>query len=173
MCANIRNSTLPSSRVKALDLLVALAPFLTDESKLDRLVPYIVELLKDDAALVRASAVRTLTQVVGALLLSNPMLRLTFGQVMLVSAITASNASLFPEYILPNVRYLTRDSETMVRAAYAQCLVPLAETSVRFLEMSQAVKAHGTVKAKGTQDYDATFEEVMICAQCGAVLMLT
>ena len=79
---------------------------------------------------------------------------------MLVSAITASNASLFPEYILPNVRYIGRDSEVMVRAMYAQCLVPLAETSIRFLEMSQAIKAHGTVKSRGTHDFDAIFEDV-------------
>lgn len=64
ICANVRNCNRPSSKVKALDLLLALAPFLTDESKLDRLVPYVIELLRDDAALVRTSAIRTLTQVV-------------------------------------------------------------------------------------------------------------
>ena len=68
VCANIRNCSRPSSKVKALDVLLALAPFLTDESKLDRLVPYVIELLRDDAALVRASAIRTLTQVVGIVL---------------------------------------------------------------------------------------------------------
>ncbi|KAF9516566.1 hypothetical protein BS47DRAFT_1371689 [Hydnum rufescens UP504] len=140
--ANVRNCASPGSKVKALDLLLALAPFLTDESKLDRLVPYVVDLLKDDVAIVRASAIRTLTQVV-----------------MLVSAITASNASLFPEYILPNARYIGRDSEVMVRAMYAQCLVPLGEAGIRFLEMSQAIKAHGTVKSRGAHDFDATFEE--------------
>jgi phosphoinositide-3-kinase, regulatory subunit 4 len=81
---------------------------------------------------------------------------------MLVSAITASNASLFPEYILPNARYIGRDSEVMVRAMYAQCLVPLGETGIRFLEMSQAIKAHGTVKSRGAHDFDATFEEVAL-----------
>lgn len=64
VCANIRNCSRPSSKVKALDILLGLAPFLTDESKLDRLIPYVIELLRDDAAIVRASAVRTLTQVV-------------------------------------------------------------------------------------------------------------
>jgi len=73
VCANIRNCSRPSSKVKALDVLLALAPFLTDESKLDRLVPYVIELLRDDAALVRASAIRTLTQVVSILRLSPHM----------------------------------------------------------------------------------------------------
>jgi len=62
--ANIRNSVLPSSKVHALDAFLALSCHLTDEAKLDRMVPYIVELLNDDAALVRSAALRTLMQVV-------------------------------------------------------------------------------------------------------------
>lgn len=60
--ANVRNCSLPSSKVRALDFL-ALSCHLTDEAKLDRMVPYIVELL-DDAASVRSAALRTLMQVV-------------------------------------------------------------------------------------------------------------
>lgn len=62
--ANIRNCLLPSSRLRALDVLLALSVRLTDEAKLDRAVPYIVELLRDEAAIVRAAAVRTLVQIV-------------------------------------------------------------------------------------------------------------
>lgn len=79
---------------------------------------------------------------------------------MLVSAITASNASFFPEYVLPNVRYLTRDPDVMVRVVFAQCIVPLAETAIQFLEMGQAVKAHGTVKSKEAKELNAVFDEV-------------
>jgi hypothetical protein len=64
--ANIRNCALPSSRIRALDILLALCALLTDESKLDRAVPYVVELLRDDVAIVRAAAVRTLMQMVRA-----------------------------------------------------------------------------------------------------------
>ena len=62
--ANVRNCSLPSSKVRALDVFLALSCLLTDEAKLDRMVPYIVELLDDDAALVRSAALRTLMQVV-------------------------------------------------------------------------------------------------------------
>jgi len=62
--ANIRNCSLPSSKVRALDVFLALACYLTDEAKLDRMVPYVVELLHDDSALVRLAALRTLMQVV-------------------------------------------------------------------------------------------------------------
>ncbi|OAX43719.1 ARM repeat-containing protein [Rhizopogon vinicolor AM-OR11-026] len=124
--ANIRNCLLPSSRLRALDVLLALSTRLTDEAKLDRAVPYIVELLRDEAAIVRAAAVRTLVQILTQ-----------------VNVITPSNASILPEYIIPNVRYLVQDPEVSVRAMYAQCIAPLAQTADRFLEMGQALKAHG------------------------------
>lgn len=62
--ANIRNCSLPSSKVRALDVFLALSCHLTDEAKLDRMVPYIVDMLHDDAAIVRAAGLRTLMQVV-------------------------------------------------------------------------------------------------------------
>ena len=48
--------------------MLALAVHLTDEAKLDRLVPYVVDLLHDEAATVRSAAVRALTQVVSQIL---------------------------------------------------------------------------------------------------------
>lgn len=53
--------------MKALDVLLALCEHLPDDVKLDRLVPYIMALLTDEAALVRANAIKTLTQVVSNL----------------------------------------------------------------------------------------------------------
>ena len=64
ICANIRGSHLPSSKARALDLLLAISCHLTDEAKLDRSVPYVVDLLQDESAVVRAAALRTLVQVV-------------------------------------------------------------------------------------------------------------
>ena len=65
--ANLRNCQLPSSKVRALDVFLALCPRLTDEAKLDRMVPYIIELLHDEVAIVRIAALRTLFQVVSRL----------------------------------------------------------------------------------------------------------
>ncbi|KAJ3515360.1 hypothetical protein NLJ89_g1813 [Agrocybe chaxingu] len=127
--ANIRNCSLPSTKVRALDIFLALACHLTDEAKLDRMAPYIVELLHDDSALVRSSALRTLMQVL-----------------MLVSVITPSNVAIFPEYIIPNIKHLVQDPEVSVRCTYAQCIVQLADTAVRYLEIGQALKAHGAFK---------------------------
>ncbi|KAF7292927.1 hypothetical protein MIND_01191800 [Mycena indigotica] len=144
--ANVRNCALPSSKVQALDVFLALASHLTDEAKLDRMLPYIVELLHDDSATVRSAAMRTMVQVL-----------------MMVTVITPSNALIFPEYILPNIKYVVQDPEVSVRCTYAQCIVHLADTAVRYLEMGQALKAHGTFKlapeAVAQQEYDnARFE---------------
>ncbi|KAI1792388.1 hypothetical protein LXA43DRAFT_1132877 [Ganoderma leucocontextum] len=144
VCANIRNCYLPSSKVRALDVFLALSSHLTDEAKLDRMVPYIVDLLHDDVAIVRAAALRTLMQVL-----------------MLVTVITPSNAAIFPEYIIPGIAHLVRDPEVLVRCMYAQIIVPLADTAVRYLEMGQALKAHGTYKlSPDAQEYDEAHFEV-------------
>ncbi|KAN0103594.1 ARM repeat-containing protein [Russula decolorans] len=143
VCANVRNCSQPSSRLRALDVFLALSVHLTDEAKLDRLVPYIVDLLRDDAAVVRAAALRTLLQVLS-----------------LVNVITPANASIFPEYIIPNIHPLVNDPEVSVRSLYAQCIVHLADVAVRYLEMGQALKAHGTFKVTAdVVEYDeAQFE---------------
>ncbi|PFH53431.1 hypothetical protein AMATHDRAFT_187356 [Amanita thiersii Skay4041] len=142
--ANIRNCSLPSSKLRTLDIFLALSCHLTDEAKLDRMVPYIVELLHDEAATVRAAAIRTLVQVL-----------------MLVTVITPSNAAIFPEYIIPNIKHIVLDPEVSVRCTYAQCIVQIANTAVQYLEMGQALKAHGAFKlAQEAQDYESAHYEI-------------
>jgi hypothetical protein len=60
--------------------------------------------------------------------------------------VTPSNAAIIPEYIIPNIKYLVQDPEVSVRCCYAQCLAQVVDTAVRYLEMGQALKAHGTIK---------------------------
>ncbi|KAG6826329.1 hypothetical protein H0H92_000291 [Tricholoma furcatifolium] len=142
--SNIRNCHLPTSKIRALDVFLALSCHLTDEAKLDRMIPYIIELVHDEAAIVRSAALRTLMQVL-----------------MLVTVITPSNAAIFPEYIIPNIKHLVLDPEISVRCTYAQCIVQLADTAVRYLEMGQALKAHGALKLSvDTQEYDQGHFEV-------------
>jgi hypothetical protein len=77
-----------------------------------------------------------------------------------VNVITPANASIFPEYIIPNIHPLVSDPEVSVRSLYAQCIVHLADVAVRYLEMGQALKAHGTFKVTADAvEYDeAQFE---------------
>lgn len=78
-----------------------------------------------------------------------------------MSVITPSNVAIFPEYIIPNIKHLIQDPEVSARCTYAQCIVQVAETAVRYLEMGQALKAHGAfnLAAEG-HDHDNAHYEV-------------
>jgi hypothetical protein len=41
---------------------------------------------------------------------------------MLMAVITPSNAAIFPEYIIPKIKYLVQDLEVSVHPTYAQCI---------------------------------------------------
>lgn len=62
--SSIRNCLWPSARLHGLQLFLNLSPYLRDEDKVDRIVPFAVELLSDDVAIVRAEACRVLVIVV-------------------------------------------------------------------------------------------------------------
>ncbi|KLO15545.1 WD40 repeat-like protein [Schizopora paradoxa] len=144
ICANIRNSSLPTTKLRALDVLLALSVNLTDEAKLDRLIPYVIELLHDETPVVRAAALRTTLQ----LLLS-------------VNVITPFNGEVFPRYLLPVLRQLAVDQDVSVRSVCAQSIVMYASLAVKYLEMGQALRAHGTIKfSSDAHHYDETQYEV-------------
>jgi phosphoinositide-3-kinase regulatory subunit 4 len=89
------------------------------------------------------------------------------GQLTLISVITPSNATVFPEYIIPNIKHLVQDPEVSVRCTYAQCIVQLADTAVRYLEMGQALKAHGAFKlSPEVNEYKEAHFEVMTRSSC-------
>ncbi|TKY85009.1 hypothetical protein EX895_006089 [Sporisorium graminicola] len=125
--ANLRNCIRPSSKCHALELLIHLSTrWLTDETKLDRVLPFVMSLFDDPSSQVRMAAIRSCVQTL-----------------MLVKIVTPSNASIFPEYIVPNIKQLGLDPSTPVRCTFAASIVPLAETAERFLQMSQAMRAEG------------------------------
>jgi phosphoinositide-3-kinase regulatory subunit 4 len=55
----------------------------------------------------------------------------------MVESISPINAPIFPEYIIPNVQPFATDKEVLVRTTYATCIALLAETAIRFQEMTQ------------------------------------
>jgi hypothetical protein len=48
----------------ALDVFVKLIPYVDDQCRLQRLVPYVVSLLSDQHSLIKVTALRTLTKIV-------------------------------------------------------------------------------------------------------------
>lgn len=134
--ASIRNTARSASKIRACEVLLALSERLTDEAKLDRVLPYLMALLNDRADMVVVAAVRSITQLL-----------------LLVRTVSPINAHVFVEYILPRMQHtllnggnpavhtLTygnngRETSPIVRATYAACLGTLAATANRFLEMA-------------------------------------
>lgn len=64
ICSTMRNLQFPSTKLKALDLLILFGQKIDDEYILDRLVPYIIAMIEDENAMVRSIALKTLTSLV-------------------------------------------------------------------------------------------------------------
>ncbi|KAF5856824.1 Serine/threonine-protein kinase [Aspergillus alliaceus] len=125
--SSLRNTSKASSRIKACDILLAFAERLSDEAKLDRILPYIMILLNDRSDSVRVAAIRSLAQLLEIIHVVSPV-----------------NAYLFSEYIFPRLQPFVTSSNSnpspLVRAAYASCIASLAQSSLRFLDMIQALR---------------------------------
>ena len=150
--SSLRNTAHSAARLKACDIMLAFAERLTDEAKLDRVLPYLMTLLTDKYDMVVVAAIRAITQLLD-----------------LVKVITPVNSHIFLEYILPRMQAASSGSQQqqqqqhlqqqqqihqeqekkkktaspVVRATYASCLGKLATTADRFLGMATTLRADG------------------------------
>lgn len=74
------------SKLIALDLMVEMAHYVSDDVILERLLPYMFHLVTDDVPRVRAHTITSITSCV-----------------RLVKNVPRSEGNIFPEYILPNL----------------------------------------------------------------------
>ncbi|KAF4129905.1 WD domain G-beta repeat domain-containing protein [Phytophthora infestans] len=123
ICSSLRHVQVPESKLTALYLIRALGQFTSDEARLQRLIPYLLEVIDDPSATVRALALRTITYLLS-----------------LVESFPLADASVFPQYVLPAMVPFQSDPDELVRITFAECLPQLAETSRRFLEIAHAMK---------------------------------
>nr|CAD7263978.1 unnamed protein product [Timema shepardi] len=113
-----------TSKFHCLDILLELSAHTSDETILDRILPYIFYLVHDPFPRVRVRAIQTLTKCLA-----------------LVKNVPCSDANVFPEYVLPSLAPVVNDEVVIVRAAYAENIAQLAETALRFLEHCQVTSA--------------------------------
>lgn len=59
----LRTTARATARIRACELLLAFSERVTDETKLDRVLPYVMALIYDPADIIRIAALRTLTQL--------------------------------------------------------------------------------------------------------------
>ncbi|KAF2031489.1 phosphoinositide 3-kinase regulatory subunit 4 [Setomelanomma holmii] len=137
----LRGTARASARVRGLELLMAFSERLTDEAKLDRVIPYVAQLLTDKSEQVKIAAMRTLTQILS-----------------MVQVVSPLNAYIFPEYVLPRLEAYLPDSAAsvtpLVRMQYAFCIGTLATTAAKYLDMIQALRAEGSLPAADPETED-------------------
>ncbi|QDS73236.1 hypothetical protein FKW77_003947 [Venturia effusa] len=137
--ASVRSTARATARLRAIELMLAFAERVPDEVKLDRILPFYMELLSDDQTeAVKVATLRAITQLLE-----------------LVYTLTAVNAYVFPEYILlrltTHVLSPKKNPSTWLRATYASCLSSLAATASRFLDMMQALRSEGSLAGGSSQ----------------------
>ena len=137
--------------------MLAFATKITDEAKLDRVLPYVVSLLGDKSDSVKSAALRTTTQILS-----------------IVNVVSPVNAYVFSEYIRPRLLPFVGGSGTktkpFVRATYASCLASLAHSSMRILDVVQALRADGSIptndpEAEDEGDLNASYRNMFDVAK--------
>ncbi|KAG6088115.1 hypothetical protein E4U15_006764 [Claviceps sp. LM218 group G6] len=151
--SSMRTTARASSRVRACDVLLAFAERLTDEAKLDRVLPYLMTLLRrEEADVVIVAAIRTITQLLQMVRLPTPI-----------------NSHLLVEYVLPRLEIAlgsrSHVASSMVRATYASCIGSLASTAQRFLSIASSLRADGSLPIADPEiepgaEAEANFESV-------------
>lgn len=145
----LRGTARATARLRGFELLLAFSGRLTDEAKLDRVVPYVANLLTDKSDQVRIAALRTMTQVLA-----------------MVQVVSPVNAYIFPEYILLRLEPFLLDSSMqsspLIRMQYAWSIGTLASTAARYLDMIQALRVDGSLP---TSDPEAENDVPALYAQ--------
>eukprot|EP00268_Persea_americana_P045799 TRINITY_DN4692_c0_g1_i1.p1 TRINITY_DN4692_c0_g1~~TRINITY_DN4692_c0_g1_i1.p1 ORF type:complete len:1544 (+),score=279.50 TRINITY_DN4692_c0_g1_i1:480-5111(+) len=128
LCSCIRSVKLPQWRRRAVVLLKVSSLYIDDEDRLQHVLPYVIAMLSDPAAIVRCAALETLCDILP-----------------LVQDFPPSDAKIFPEYILPMLSTLPDDPEESVRICYASNISKIALTAYRFLVQSQSLSEAGVL----------------------------
>ncbi|KAG4305361.1 hypothetical protein PORY_001531 [Pneumocystis oryctolagi] len=128
--SSIRNVAKPKSRIVACDILLIFSYRITDETKHDICLPYLIFLLNDDVPSVRMAALYTITQLLAS-----------------ITIITPVNIHIFSEYILPMLNNLITDPNPCVRTLYASCISSIVNTAQRFLNMAEAFRSDGILES--------------------------
>lgn len=103
--SSVRNVSFPSSKIKAIDLILAISTQLQDDEILDRIVPYLINLVNDTNRGVCVHAIKVLTQIMS-----------------LIKNITLYDTFVFSEYIIPALKIHLNDSDLFLRVNLAYCI---------------------------------------------------
>lgn len=126
--ATVQKVQRPATKIITLRLVERLAKYAGDEARLQRIVPVAISLLHDQDPNVRAMVLKTLATTLS-----------------IIQSFSPSDSKVFPQYILKSVTPLVTDPSLVVRVVLARCVATLAETALRFLDISHAVRLYEAV----------------------------
>ncbi|RXG73423.1 Phosphoinositide 3-kinase regulatory subunit 4 [Armadillidium vulgare] len=112
----VRALQYPSSKLTTLELFKGLSEYAPNDILLDRILPYIFNLMKDSEPRVRAESIYTLAHCL-----------------KLVNAVPRSEYNIFPEYILPPLNEISSDPAVIVRQADASNISTIADAALNEL----------------------------------------
>jgi phosphoinositide-3-kinase, regulatory subunit 4 len=121
ICSSIRHLRCPQSKVISLMLLTRFGLLLGDNIILQRVVPFVMLCIEDPIAIVRATSIRCLRALLSA-----------------VTEISQIDSNIFKDFLFPILNnVIARDTEAIVRVAFAESIGRFAETSMRFLDAAR------------------------------------
>lgn len=163
VCSLLSSVKRPANKSKACELILALSERISDESKLDRSLPYLCSLLEEfiDQSLVYVPEQQDTSNFTVEGKLSSRVAKFALVAItnLLASCTTvnAINGLVFPEYIAPilkNIAFLNtqlKEETNQMKCSLANCFPYLAQISEQFSALANplATSAGDAVTAKG------------------------
>lgn len=100
-------------------LLLRLGLLCSNDIIIRRIVPYVVALLEDNVAIVRAISIRTLRNLL-----------------LVLDSVSSIDANIFELHLFSSLGKMTKDTESIVRVIFAESIGRFAEVSKKFLDIS-------------------------------------
>lgn len=130
ICHGLRNIVSSETKLKCIELLTVFSQYVSDENKIDRVVPYLVSMFEDRNPNIQALALQSLSQVLRIIKELNPL-----------------NENVFVDYLLPRIKRLlvSNRQDPFVRITFANCLSDFITSATRFQEMSFSFHSNHSV----------------------------
>lgn len=139
----LRNLTSSDTKLRCIELLIAFSQYISDENRIDRVVPYLVASLDDEYLNVQATAVQALAQILD-----------------MTKRIAPINENIFVDYLFPRIKrtLLQSKQNSYLRMVIANCLGNFLTTAIRFQEISHRGRPLDGIEAvtSGMDSLDVT-----------------
>ncbi|CAG9324318.1 unnamed protein product [Blepharisma stoltei] len=145
--SSLRNASKPSIRVKAIDLLNSLVPYLSDDCRLHRILPYMISCLttKEERSQVKIACLKTILKILEE-----------------IRELSTRDVFLFEEYVWPAISVLKNDESEWVQTILAESLPQCARLGRLFLELSRYTRSQAGAELQSFEKEIEKFNEKIV-----------